>query len=52
MTTKVLDDVQHLRSLTAEGRVLLAFTPDGPPAGWTCWAWTDRPGRLDLLGLD
>jgi len=34
---KVLDDDEHLRSLTAEGRVLLAFTPDGPPASWTCW---------------
>ena len=34
---KVLDDEVHLRSLTAEGRVLLAFTPDGPPASWTWW---------------
>jgi hypothetical protein len=34
---KVLDDEEHLRSLTAEGRVLLAFTPGGPPASWTCW---------------
>ena len=34
---KVLDDEEHLRSLTAEGRVLLAFTPGGPSASWTCW---------------
>jgi PPOX class probable F420-dependent enzyme len=30
-------DDEHLRALTAEGRVLLAFTPDGPPASWTAW---------------
>ncbi|HEX9539845.1 MAG TPA: pyridoxamine 5'-phosphate oxidase family protein [Streptosporangiaceae bacterium] len=33
----VLDDEEHLRALTAEGRVLLAITPDGPPSSWTCW---------------
>jgi PPOX class probable F420-dependent enzyme len=33
----VLDDADHLRALTAEGRVLLAFTPDQPLAEWTCW---------------
>ena len=33
----VLDDQEHLRALAAEGRVLLAFTPDGPPSGWTSW---------------
>src|SRR5579862_5833123 len=27
-------DEEHLRTLTEEGRVLLAFTPDGPPATW------------------
>jgi hypothetical protein len=30
-------DEEHLRSLAAEGRVLLAFTPDQPLANWTCW---------------
>jgi PPOX class probable F420-dependent enzyme len=30
-------DEEHLRALTAEGRVLLAFTPDQPLADWTCW---------------
>ena len=34
---KVLDDAEHLRSLTEEGRVLLAITPDTLPAGWTSW---------------
>ena len=33
----VPDDDAHLRALMAEGRVLLAFTPDGPPSSWTCW---------------
>jgi PPOX class probable F420-dependent enzyme len=33
----VPDDEQHLAALEAEGRVLLAFTPDGPPASWTTW---------------
>ena len=33
----VLDDEEHLRALTAEGRVLLAITPDKPPSAWTCW---------------
>ena len=33
----VPDDEELLRALTAEGRVLLAFTPDGPPSAWTCW---------------
>ena len=33
----VPDDEEHLRALTAEGRVLLAITPDKPPSGWTCW---------------
>ena len=28
---------EQLRGLTAEGRVLLAVTPDGPMSGWTCW---------------
>lgn len=30
-------DDEHLRALTAEGRVLLAITPDKPLSGWTCW---------------
>ncbi|MHB1445491.1 MAG: pyridoxamine 5'-phosphate oxidase family protein [Acidimicrobiales bacterium] len=30
-------DEEHLRSLAEEGRVLLAITPDGPPATWTTW---------------
>jgi PPOX class probable F420-dependent enzyme len=30
-------DEEFLAALAAEGRVLLAFTPDRPPAGWTCW---------------
>ena len=34
---KLLDEAEHLRSLTEEGRVLLAITPDTPPADWTSW---------------
>ena len=30
-------DEEHLRALAAEGRVLLAFTPDQPPPSWTAW---------------
>jgi PPOX class probable F420-dependent enzyme len=33
----VPDDDEHLRALTAEGRVLLAMTPDGPPSSWPSW---------------
>jgi PPOX class probable F420-dependent enzyme len=33
----VPDDDEHLRALTAEGRVLLAITPDRPLSSWTCW---------------
>jgi PPOX class probable F420-dependent enzyme len=33
----VPDDDDHLRALAAEGRVLLAITPDRPPSGWTRW---------------
>src|SRR5580692_4483067 len=33
----VLNDDDHLRALTAEGRVLLAITPPGPPSSWTSW---------------
>jgi PPOX class probable F420-dependent enzyme len=33
----VPDDEEHLRTLTAEGRVLLAITPDGPPSTWSSW---------------
>jgi PPOX class probable F420-dependent enzyme len=32
-----LGDQEHLESLTADGRVLLAITPDGPPSTWTSW---------------
>ncbi|MGH3256233.1 MAG: pyridoxamine 5'-phosphate oxidase family protein [Streptosporangiaceae bacterium] len=34
---QVPDDEQHLAALEADGRVLLAITPDGPPASWTTW---------------
>ena len=34
---EVPDDEEHLRALRAEGRVLLAITPDKPPSGWACW---------------
>jgi PPOX class probable F420-dependent enzyme len=33
----VPDDDEHLRALSVEGRVLLAITPDLPPASWTTW---------------
>ena len=33
----VLGDDEHLRALQAEGRVLLAITPDGPTSSWTSW---------------
>ena len=33
----VPDDDEHLRALTAEGRVLLAITPDQPPSEWINW---------------
>jgi hypothetical protein len=33
----VPDEDEHLRALAAEGRVLLAFTPDQPPSSWTSW---------------
>jgi PPOX class probable F420-dependent enzyme len=32
-------DREHLESLTAEGRVLLVITPDGPPSSWTSWGF-------------
>jgi len=35
--TTVPNDEEHLRALTAEGRVLLAFAPDQPLADWACW---------------
>jgi PPOX class probable F420-dependent enzyme len=31
----VPSDEEHLRALSEEGRVLLVFTPDGPPSTWT-----------------
>jgi PPOX class probable F420-dependent enzyme len=33
----VPDDDEHLRVLAAEGRVLLAITPDRPLSDWTSW---------------
>jgi PPOX class probable F420-dependent enzyme len=33
----VPDDDELLQALTAEARVLLAFTPDQPLASWTSW---------------
>jgi len=35
----VLSDQEHLESLLAEGRVLLAITPDGPPPTRTSWGF-------------
>jgi PPOX class probable F420-dependent enzyme len=35
----MLTDEEHLESLIAEGRVLLAITPDGPGATWTSWGF-------------
>jgi PPOX class probable F420-dependent enzyme len=32
-----LDTDEQLRGLVAEGRVLLAITPDKPSSGWTSW---------------
>jgi hypothetical protein len=34
---KILDDEEHQQGLEAEGRVLLAITPDTPPSDWTTW---------------
>ena len=36
---KPLDAAEHLGSLMADGRVLLAITPDGPPSAWTSWGF-------------
>jgi PPOX class probable F420-dependent enzyme len=33
----VPSDEEQLRALVAEGRVLLAFTPDAPLPSWTSW---------------
>jgi PPOX class probable F420-dependent enzyme len=33
----VPDDDEHLQALAAEGRVLLAITPDLPSLSWTSW---------------
>ena len=33
---EVSDGEEHLLALRAEGRVLLAITPDKPPSGWAC----------------
>ncbi len=38
----VPDDEQHLPALEADGRVLLAITPDGPPASQTTWGLNYR----------
>ena len=34
---QIPEDQEHLRSLEAEGRVLLAITADTPPSDWTTW---------------
>jgi PPOX class probable F420-dependent enzyme len=34
---RIPNDDEHLRALTEEGRVLLAFRPEGPPETWTTW---------------
>ena len=34
-----LGDAEHLESLIADERVLLAITPDGPPSTWTAWGF-------------
>jgi PPOX class probable F420-dependent enzyme len=34
---KILGDEEHRQGLEAEGRVLLAITPDTPPSDWTTW---------------
>jgi PPOX class probable F420-dependent enzyme len=34
-----MGDAQHLESLIADGRVLLAITPDGPPSTWISWGF-------------
>lgn len=34
---KILEDDEHRRALEAEGRVLLAITPEKPPSDWTTW---------------
>ncbi len=31
------NETEDLRSLTDEGRVLLAIVPDGPPSTWVAW---------------
>ena len=36
---EVLSDEEHRESLLADGRVLLAITPDGPPSTWTSWGF-------------
>ena len=35
-----MDDGEHLDSLIAEGRVLFAITPEGPPETWTSWGFS------------
>jgi PPOX class probable F420-dependent enzyme len=35
----VLSDHEHIESLIADRRVLLAITPDGPPSRWTSWGF-------------
>jgi PPOX class probable F420-dependent enzyme len=34
-----IDNREHLDSLVAEGRVLFAITPDGPPSTWISWGF-------------
>jgi hypothetical protein len=51
---RALDADYHLRSLIAEGRVLLAITPDGPPSTRTSWAsvpmWPETAVALQRVG--
>jgi PPOX class probable F420-dependent enzyme len=35
----VLSDEEHVESLIADSRVLLAITPDGPRSAWTYWGF-------------
>jgi PPOX class probable F420-dependent enzyme len=34
---RIMEDDEHRRALEAEGRVLLAITPDTPLPDWTAW---------------
>jgi PPOX class probable F420-dependent enzyme len=36
-----MSDSEHLESLIADGRVLLAITPEGPAHTWTSWGFEE-----------